>query len=108
MGNKGKVMRVSPPQAAIPVVDLFAGPGGLGEGFSAYSMKGNIHPFRLVLSIEKDEHAHSTLELRCFFRQFRYNLTHVPNEYYNHLAGELTREELFSAFVEPRTLVEKS
>jgi len=41
----------------IPVIDLFAGPGGLGEGFSR---AGEGRLFRTVLSIEKDAHAHST------------------------------------------------
>ncbi|MDA3814473.1 MAG: DNA cytosine methyltransferase, partial [Candidatus Cloacimonetes bacterium] len=50
----------------IPIIDLFAGPGGLGEGFSAY--KNNI--FRIKLSIEMNQEAHLTLELRSFFRQF--------------------------------------
>jgi len=82
----------------IPVVDLFAGPGGLGEGFSAYVGKYSGHPFRPVLSIEKDEHAQETLELRCFFRQFRHNNKSVPDEYYAHIAGDLDRQALFSAF----------
>lgn len=48
----------------IPVVDLFAGPGGLGEGFS--SLKGD--PFRILVSAEMDEFAHRTLSLRAFYR----------------------------------------
>ncbi len=35
----------------IPVVDLFAGPGGLGEGFSRVE---NGEAFRTIISIEKD------------------------------------------------------
>ena len=42
----------------IPVIDIFAGPGGLGEGFSSLS-DGNA--FNIVLSIEKDIYAHKTL-----------------------------------------------
>jgi site-specific DNA-cytosine methylase len=53
----------------IPVIDLFAGPGGLAEGFSAFRFAGG-NRFRVCLSIEKDQYAHSTLELRSFFRQF--------------------------------------
>jgi len=55
----------------IPVIDLFAGPGGLSEGFSAYETSLGHHPFDIRLSIEKDLHAHTTLHLRSFFRQFR-------------------------------------
>jgi DNA (cytosine-5)-methyltransferase 1 len=49
----------------IPVVDLFAGPGGLGEGFSKV-MKGAA--FKVVVSIEKDPATHKTLRLRSFYR----------------------------------------
>jgi site-specific DNA-cytosine methylase len=55
----------------IPVIDLFAGPGGLGEGFSALTPPGGSPVFRMRLSIKKDPVAHKTLELRAFFRQFR-------------------------------------
>lgn len=44
----------------IPAIDLFAGPGGLGEGFAAYH--GAIG-FDVVLSIEKDPYARAMLEL---------------------------------------------
>jgi len=45
----------------VPVIDLFAGPGGLGEGFSR---SGKL-PFQVVVSIEKDGMAHETLRLRA-------------------------------------------
>ena len=66
----------------IPVIDLFAGPGGLGEGFSVYACSGE-QPFRIKLSIEKDPTAHRTLQLRSFFRQFP--LEDLPDAYYNFL-----------------------
>jgi DNA (cytosine-5)-methyltransferase 1 len=75
----------------IPVVDLFAGPGGLGEGFSSYSREGTR--FRLAVSIEKDKFAHRTLLLRSFFRQFEKD--EVPEDYYRYVRGELeSLEEL--------------
>lgn len=77
----------------IPVIDLFAGPGGLGEGFAADEAHGGTGHFRIALSIEKDATAHQTLELRAFFRSFASN--DVPDEYYRHLRGELSRELLF-------------
>ena len=79
----------------INVIDLFAGPGGLGEGFSGYVNKYQEHPFSVVMSVEKEPNAHSTLELRSFFRQFNGN---PPDEYYQYLKGKLGREELFSRF----------
>lgn len=80
----------------IPVVDLFAGPGGLGEGFS--SLRENGRPvFKVCISIEKEENAHRTLELRSFFRQFPDG--EVPEDYYRYIRGEgLTRDELFIKF----------
>jgi len=80
----------------IPVIDLFAGPGGLGEGFSAFSSGRGVTRFRVALSIEMERWAHQTLELRSFYHQFAGK--NVPNAYYTHLRGEITRSELFDAF----------
>lgn len=63
------------------VVDLFAGPGGLAEGFSA--LRDGVHqPFDIVLSVEKEQSAYSTLRLRAFLRQFD---DEFPPEYYEYL-----------------------
>jgi DNA (cytosine-5)-methyltransferase 1 len=70
----------------IAVIDIFAGPGGLGEGFAAYRTAAGVHPFRVRLSIEMDEHAHRTLLLRSFYRQFEPG--RVPSAYYEYLRGE--------------------
>jgi DNA (cytosine-5)-methyltransferase 1 len=77
----------------IPVIDLFAGPGGLGEGFSSILGKDGERAFKIKLSIEKDEHAHRTLELRAFFREFP--IGQAPEEFYEYLARKITRQELF-------------
>ncbi len=78
----------------IPVIDIFAGPGGLGEGFSSV-FKNDKRVFKTVLSIEKDNYAHKTLELRSFFRKFHPD--NVPADYYNHIKKEnkVTIEELY-------------
>lgn len=74
----------------IPVIDLFAGPGGLGEGFSSCTDLDGKQVFKIVLSIEKDPYAHSTLELRSFFRKF--SKGRVPEEYYEYIRKKsLTR-----------------
>lgn len=78
----------------IKVVDIFAGPGGLGEGFSAVIDKRGESTFKLVLSIEKDRVASETLRLRTFFREFR---DRVPDEYYDYLRGALDLNALYSA-----------
>ncbi|MEJ7683741.1 MAG: hypothetical protein WKG06_38945 [Segetibacter sp.] len=50
----------------IPIIDLFAGPGGLGEGFTSVVDGNNERFFKIALSIEKDLFAHQTLTLRSF------------------------------------------
>lgn len=67
----------------IPIIDLFAGPGGLGEGFSAFQTADGPQPLRIALSIEKDSYAHRTLTLRSFFWQFARGA--APEDYYDYL-----------------------
>lgn len=65
----------------IPVVDIFAGPGGLSEGFARYPYKNpDLHKFQIQLSIEKDAHSNETLRLRSFKRQFPER--NIPDLYY--------------------------
>lgn len=52
------------------IVDLFAGPGGLGEGFASLVEDGHA-PFRIGISVEKEASAHRTLTLRAFLREYR-------------------------------------
>jgi len=78
---------------SIPVIDVFAGPGGLGEGFSALGRTEGKKYFKIGVSVEKEASAHSTLELRSFFRQFPYD--EVPDDYYTFLRGQISRDELF-------------
>jgi DNA (cytosine-5)-methyltransferase 1 len=85
----------------IPVIDLFAGPGGLGEGFSTVTHYDN-RVFDIKLSIEMDENAHKTLELRSFYRQFKKG--NAPEEYYvvlretNLVMREKLKQELFEKY----------
>lgn len=78
----------------IAVIDLFAGPGGLGEGFSAYAARGSGRPYRIAMSAEMDEHAHRTLRLRSFFRQYATRGARVPEAYYNVLRGTASETDL--------------
>lgn len=69
----------------IPIVDLFAGPGGLGEGFS--SLKDT--PFRIIVSAEMDPSAHSTLRLRAFYRLLKkQNTPRLLQSYYLYCNGD--------------------
>lgn len=52
----------------VQIIDLFAGPGGLGEGFS--NCKAGS-PFKIAMSVEKESNAHQTLTRRAFYRQLK-------------------------------------
>ncbi len=80
-------------QKPVPVIDLFAGPGGLGEGFSSLTDENGDRCFDLRISIEKDAIAHKTLSLRALLRAFPKGK--VPDCYYDYARGEITRKQLF-------------
>lgn len=61
------------------LVDLFAGPGGLSEGFSAVGARVIGGTISNRLSVEMDSHAVRTLKLRKFLRSFEEGF---PTEYY--------------------------
>jgi DNA (cytosine-5)-methyltransferase 1 len=66
----------------IPIIDLFAGPGGLGEGFMSAKNSNGKSIFDIKLSIEKDESAHKTLLWRSFYRQFEKKSEKIPEDVY--------------------------
>ncbi len=74
----------------IPVIDLFAGPGGLCEGFSSVFDETGARRFAVKVSVEKDPIAHRTLLLRAIFRKFPKEK--VPSCYYDYVRGKITRE----------------
>lgn len=73
----------------LPVIDIFAGPGGLGEGFSQVG-------FDVRLSVEMDSVACQTLTLRKFFHQFKAG--QAPKEYYSFLRGEISLSTLQQSY----------
>jgi DNA (cytosine-5)-methyltransferase 1 len=79
----------------LKVVDLFAGPGGLAEGFSAAKDAAGIPVFDIALSVEKEPSAFATLRLRSFVRQFGAN---PPDAYYQFLAGIVDHKDLVAAY----------
>ena len=75
------------------VIDLFAGPGGLSEGFTKYKENGN-KIFEIGLSIEKDPTAYQTLLLRSIFRKFSDDM--LPTAYLDYITGKIDREKFLS------------
>ena len=76
-------------RSEIPVIDLFAGPGGLCEGFSSIYDGTGARRFAVKVSIEKDPVAHQTLLLRAIFRKFPKGK--VPACYYEYVRGKISR-----------------
>lgn len=72
----------------IPIVDLFAGPGGLGEGFSSVN---DGKSFRIIVSAEMDASAHETLRLRAFYRILRRKGKVALRSYYRYCNGGATQ-----------------
>lgn len=77
---------------AYSVVDLFAGPGGIGEGFASLRANNGKPAFKTLASIERNDYAHQTLLLRQFFRSFRQE--EVPDAY----GGYITKDELIQKY----------
>ncbi|MEA3300929.1 MAG: DNA cytosine methyltransferase [Pseudomonadota bacterium] len=71
----------------VPIIDLFAGPGGLGEGFASLRGYKRKPFFEIALSIEKDAVAHKTLMLRAVFRRLRG--TRDVKHYYSYIRGDI-------------------
>lgn len=65
------------------VIDLFAGPGGLSEGFSPLMQDDGDHAVEIALSIEKEPTAFCTLLLRSFIRRIGEN---IPKAYIDFLS----------------------
>jgi DNA (cytosine-5)-methyltransferase 1 len=80
----------------VPVIDLFAGPGGLGEGFASVVDENGERRFSLKVSIEKDPVAHRTLSLRALFHAFPKD--NLPGCYFDYVRGGagISRDVLFS------------
>lgn len=80
---------------AIPVVDVFAGPGGLNEGFSGVTdQSGRV--FSTVASIEMDNEAVETLRLRAALRKSIDIDGGVPEIYQEFVSGHATHARLIS------------
>jgi DNA (cytosine-5)-methyltransferase 1 len=70
------------------IVDLIAGPGGLGEGFASLVEDGHV-PFQIGISVEKETSAHRTLTLRSFLRKYRAHHDTLPDQFIDFHAGRV-------------------
>ena len=66
----------------IPIVDIFAGPGGLGEGFMSVTNDLGKSIFDIKLSIEKDVHAHKTLIWRSEQKTVKFMTNSLHSDYF--------------------------
>ena len=74
----------------IQIVDLFAGPGGLGEGFSS---SGHGKRFEIIVSAEMDPKARETLRLRAFYRLLKNKRPEYLIDYYNFCNGKTDKPQ---------------
>jgi DNA (cytosine-5)-methyltransferase 1 len=81
----------------IPVVDVFAGPGGLNEGFSSLTDSDGRQRFRTAASFEMDPSACETLRLRATFRSLRAVGGGTPRSYADLLAGRISVPEFYAS-----------
>lgn len=72
--------------ASFGVVDLFAGPGGLSEGFASLT-EGDHAPYRIGISVENETSAYRTLTLRAFLRELRRRDGVLPSEFIEFHSG---------------------
>ena len=84
------------------VIDLFAGPGGLGEGVSSCVHENGNKPFQIGISVEKEPSAHKTLTTRALYRKIK-ELPDGVSDYTDYVQGIITRTELFERYPEQAT-----
>jgi DNA (cytosine-5)-methyltransferase 1 len=73
---------------SIGIIDIFAGPGGLGEGFNSFEPKPGYYPFRIGVSAEMEQSAHATLRLRAFYRLLHEREGAMPRPYLEYLRAQ--------------------
>ncbi len=79
----------------IPVIDLFAGPGGLNEGFSRLGEDEGVPTFKTIGSFEMEKSAVDTLTLRATYRHL-FRSGGVPDAYYDFIRGEIDWDRFLS------------
>lgn len=81
--------------APIPIIDLFAGPGGLNEGFSRLGEDAGDPHFSTIGSFEMESSAIHTLLVRGVYRDLVRSGS-VPSSYYKFIRGEISWEEFLT------------
>jgi len=69
------------------VIDLFAGAGGLSEGFFRTG-------YRFLSHVEMDKYSSMTLETRAIYHALKMN--GMQDIYYSYISGEISREDLLN------------
>lgn len=82
---------------SIDVIDVFAGPGGLNEGFSSISDSSGRPRFRTAASFEMDPWACETLRLRATFRALRDVTGGTHQAYVDLLAGRTSLCDFYAS-----------
>lgn len=80
-------------------IDLFAGAGGLMEGFKRAGIN-------FIAHVEKDKYCCETLKTRLFYHFLKEN--NEEDLYYRYLSGEITREEFLSVYRDEFSEISKS
>lgn len=80
----------------INIIDLFAGAGGLSEGF-------RLKPYKILCHIEMNEHACNTLKTREVFYYLKNN--NLTNHYNKYIKKQISRDDLYR--LAPSDLLDK-
>ncbi|WP_246021079.1 DNA cytosine methyltransferase [Arthrobacter echini] len=94
-----------------PLIDLFAGPGGLNEGFSNVRNSDGSYAFSNAASFEMDAYACETLRLRETYRHLN-RAGESLEGYFDYILGRKTWAEIYSgtfkeAYLESRDKVHR-
>lgn len=81
----------------IPIIDVFAGPGGLNEGFSRVGEEAGTPVFETIGSFEMDATACATLRVRHTYHHLLRSAEGVPEAYYEFIRGQRTLSEFVDA-----------
>lgn len=78
-----------------PIIDLFAGPGGLNEGFSSVKNGAGQFVYKTLASFEMDSFACQTLRLRATYRELVRSGGNLQ-PYFDYISGKKTWSETLS------------